>query len=167
MSYRNEVGLFLGLLSYPFDLDGKKFYSQKIKKFFEKHREFLHKYDVASPTPNEKDKLYIPKGYRMFGTQGLAILSLVDDYSFFTRVFSKNHIQSILKKGEQDEGERIGNDTLSRKFHFKSVVTSGVMETVVTDKGDSITLNDLARKTFLKEDDRYTYIGIIRLKIDS
>ena len=167
MSYRNEVGLFLGLLSYPFDLDGKKFYSQKIEKFFEKHCEFLHKYDVSTPAPNGNDKLYIPKGYRMFGTQGLAVLSLVDDYSFFTRVFSKNHIQSILNKGEQDEEECMGNDTLSRKFHFKSVVTSGVMETVVTDKRESITLNDLARKTFLKEDDRYTYIGIIRLKIDS
>lgn len=167
MSYKNEVGLFLGLLSYPFDLDGKKFYTQKIEKFFEKHREFLHQYDVGDLVPNENDKLYIPKGYRMFGTQGLAVLSLVDDYSFFTRVFSKNHIQSILNKGEQDKKESPENEAFNRRFHFKSVVTSGVMETIIAENGDTITLNDLARKTFLKDTDRYTYIGIIRLKIDS
>lgn len=167
MSYKNEVGLFLGLLSYPFDLDGKKFYTQKIVKFFKKHREFLHKYDAGNLVPNENDKLYIPKGYRMFGTQGLAVLSLVDDYSFFTRVFSKNHIQSILKKGEQDEKESSENEAFNRKFHFKSVVTSGVMETIIAENGDTLTLNNLARETFLKDDNCYTYIGIIRLKIDS
>ena len=167
MSYKNEVGLFLGLLSYPFDLDGKTFYDQKIVKFFEIHRKFLRKYDVdTSISIANENELYDPRGYRLFGTQGLAILSLVDDYSFFTRVFNKNHIQTILEKDNDNKKKNTKNDPFIEKFNFKSVVVSGVMETITSDSKDSITLKDKARKTFLKKEDRYTYIGIIRLKID-
>ena len=164
MSYKNEVGLFLGLLSYPFDLDGKKFYDQEIVNFFKTHLKYLRKYDniISDSSDNDNDVLYDPRGYRLFGTQGLAILSLVDDYSFFTRVFNKNHIQSILKKNKDNDGPLI------KDFNFKSVVVSGVMETIPTENGGQITLKNKARKTFLKKEkeEKYTYIGIIRLKID-
>lgn len=161
MSYRNEFGLFLGFLSYPFDLDGKKFYEQEIVSFFKTHLKDLRKYDNNSSNSSDNDNvLYDPRGYRLFGTQGLAILSLVDDYSFFTRVFNKNHIQSILKKDKDNKGPLI------KDFNFKSVVVSGVMETITAEKEAPITLEKIARKTFLKKEDRYTYIGIIRLKID-
>lgn len=165
MSYRNEVGLFLGLLSYPFDLDGKSFYDQQIVKFFEIYRKFLRKYDIDAPISIDDDELYVPKGYRLFGTQGLAILSLVDDYSFFTRVFNKNHIQTVLEKDNNNK-KNIENDPFIKEFNFKSVVVSGVMETIPTETGGYITLKNKARKTFLAKEDKYTYIGIIRLKID-
>ena len=163
MNYKNEVGLFIGLLSYPFKLDGRKFYKDNIVNFFETHREFLHKYDDCSGKIIDDELLYKPAGYRLFGTQGLAILSLVDDYSFFTRVFNKNHIQTILLKkntGSEDDTTIREKD---EEFHFNSIVTSGVMET-----DDNDTIKDKAKKSFLlKGEKKHTFLGIIRLKIDS
>ena len=163
MSYKNETGLFIGLLSYPFDLDGKKFYNRIIVDFFKTHRQFLHEYDNCQSKWLDDGLLYKPTGYRLFGTQGLAILSLVDDYSFFTRVFNKNHIQTILNKNKSHPRDT----NFVKKFHFSSIVTSGVMESI-SMSGETITLKDKAKETFLKNGkERHTFIGIIRLKIDS
>jgi hypothetical protein len=54
----------------------------------------------------------------MFGTQGLVVLSLIDDYSFCSRHFNKNHIRTLL------EGKAITEDS----FKFKSIVVTGVTE---------------------------------------
>lgn len=162
MSYKNEVGLFIGLLSYPFDLDGRKFYNKIIVDFFETHRDFLHKYDNCRSKRIDDELLYKPTGYRLFGTQGLAVLSLVDDYSFFTRVFNKNHIQTILNKKSCHHKD----SSFIKKFHFSSIVTSGVMESI-SDSVKTLTLKDKAKGTFLKNGkEKHSFIGIIRLKID-
>lgn len=141
-----KEGIFLGLLSYPYFYDGKSIYA-KLEIFFNKHKENLQIYD-----PDTKDNifLYKPAGYRMFGSQGLAVLSLVDDYTFFNRHFNKNHIQSCIKD--------------SSDLMFNSTVISGVTE--IDDTAESC-LIEKAKQTFLREDgEKYHFIGIIRVKIN-
>lgn len=142
-----KVGLFLGLLSYPYYCDGEKLY-EKLNSFFKEHKERIWKFE---PDKREEENiLYKPSGYRMFGTQGLAVLSLVDDYTFYNRHFNKNHIQSCIQKG--------GN------LIFNSTVISGITE---IDDATESSLVEKAQQTFLRaEEEKYHYIGIIRLKIN-
>ena len=141
-------GLFLGFLSYPYYVDGQKMCEDVVMPFFEEHKNRILKYD-----DNVLDEsLYYPAAYRMFGTQGLAVLSLIDDYSFCSRHFNKNHIRTLL------ENKKIDEDL----YKFKSIVVTGVTETLTKDKG----IKEKAEETFLKKTERYPYIGVIRLKID-
>lgn len=142
-------GLFLGFLSYPYYVDGREDIFQKIiSPFFYKHKKKLNKRDNI----NVDDSLYDPRVYRMFGTQGLVVLSLIDDYSFCSRHFNKNHIRTLL------EGRTITEDS----FKFKSIVVTGVTEV----KEGEPAINEKARNTFLRQSARYPFVGIIRLKID-
>lgn len=144
-----QNGLFLGFLSYPYYVDGREdIYLNVIEPFFEKHRERLNKRDSV----DVETSLYNPRAYRMFGTQGLVVLSLIDDYSFCSRHFNKNHIRTLL------EGRAITEDS----FKFKSIVVTGVTE---VKEGES-TINKKASNTFLRQNERYPFVGIIRLKID-
>lgn len=146
-----ETGLFLSFVSYPFYKDGREIYTKVFSPFFEEHKKQIDRFDPAS---DDGSLPYRPAGYRMFGSQGLAILSLVDDFSFHNRFFNKNHIQTLLQNSDVDSD---GID-----LDFKSVVISGVSERCLTDR----TLEQSAVTTFLREDGRYPFIGIIRLKID-
>lgn len=144
-----QNGLFLGLLSYPYYVDGKEdIYRNVINPFFEEHRKRLNKRD----SDDVEKPLYKPCAYRMFGTQGLVVLSLIDDYSFCSRHFNKNHIRTLL------EGRAASEDS----FKFKSIVVTGVTEV----KEREPFINQKASDTFLKEVDKYPFMGIIRLKID-
>ena len=100
-----SYGLFLGFLSYPYYVDGKQLSREVVVPFFKEHRDRILKYD------NKKldEALYKPAVYRMFGTQGLVALSLIDDYSFCSRHFNKNHIRTLL------DGKVVGDDLLSLK----------------------------------------------------
>lgn len=144
MTHFEQEGLFLGLISYPFNRDGKSLYKDKLSAFFKKHKDGLAKYDISGIA----DSLYDPRAYRMFGSQGLAILALVDDYNFYNRHFNKNHIQTLLNDDD---------------LIFNSIVISGVTE---VDDSSCSGLMDKAKNTFLRKNDRYNYIGIIRLKIN-
>lgn len=143
-----DTGLFLSFISYPFFVDGRKLYNETLKDTFSKHRDKLYLYD---PCGFHDQNLYKPEGYRMFGSHGLVILSLVDDYMFFHRYFNKNHLQSLL-------GERNLNNP--HKFDFKSEIISGVTE----NDGESLEVK--AKNSFLLEDKRFPFIGIIRMKTD-
>lgn len=144
-----QNGLFLGFLSYPYYVDGREdIYLGVIEPFFEKHRERLNKRDSV----DVETSLYNPRAYRMFGTQGLVVLSLIDDYSFCSRHFNKNHIRTLL------EGRTVSEDS----FKFKSIVVTGVTEI----KEGEPAINEKASDTFLRQNERYPFVGIIRLKID-
>ena len=144
-----EQGLFLGLISYPFSIDGKELY-KKLQSIFYSHKENLKKHSNESdPVDNQ---LYAPVAYRMFGTHGLAVLSLVDDYAFCSRIFNPNHIK--LSKTDKS----INN----MKNMFQSVVITGASET----EDEAFSLRKKAEDTFLRKDDMFPFIGIIRLKID-
>ena len=133
MTHFEQEGLFLGLISYPFNRDGKSLYKDKLSTFFKKHKESIAKYDISGID----DSLYVPRAYRMFGSQGLAILALVDDYNFYNRHFNKNHIQTLLNDDD---------------LIFNSIVISGVTE---TDDSSCSGLMDKAKNTFLRKNDRY------------
>ena len=143
-----DKGLFLSFISYPFFVDGKKLYNETLRDTFGKHKDKLRQYD---PTGFHDQYLYKPEGYRMFGSHGLVILSLVDDYVFFHRHFNKNHLQSLL---EEDVSSQ------PHIYDFKSEIISGVTET----GGES--LEDKAKKSFLLQESRFPFIGIIRMKVD-
>ena len=141
-------GLFLGFLSYPYYVDGKQVSSKVVVPFFEEHRNRIVKYD-----DKELDKsLYKPAVYRMFGTQGLSVLSLIDDYSFCSRHFNKNHIRTLLERRKVEDN----------LYKFKSIVVTGIMETKKGEMG----IKEKAETTFLKKEERYPYIGVIKLKIN-
>lgn len=142
-----EQGLFLGLISYPFSVDGKELYVE-LQSIFNAHTNNLKR---QSDEPDKIDKqLYVPVAYRMFGTHGLAILSLIDDFAFCSRIFNPNNIHNI--------GEPINN----MKNMFRSVVITGTSET----EDDTLGLRKKAEDTFLRKDCKFPFIGIIRLKID-
>ena len=152
-----DLGVFLSFIKYPYDIDGKELYNETFKPFFEKHKERILKYNPDSKNDGDPDpnaNIYIPAGYRMFGSSGLAILSLVDDYSFYSRFFSINHIRTVHSE------EKSGPDSPQYE-KIKSVVISGVVE-----KDKEVSLEDWAKDTFLRKEKRFSYIGIIRLKID-
>lgn len=144
MTHFEKQGLFLGLLSYPYNYDGKELY-KKLKTFFENHKNNLWKYETNS---RENNITYKPAGYRMFGSQGLAILSIVDDYTFYNRHFNKNHIQSCIDCDDD--------------LVFNTTVISGITES----QNQESYLIAKAKNTFLRENNKYHFIGIIRVKIN-
>lgn len=155
-----EFGFFLSFISYPFSIDGKELFDKILCPFFSSHKKQISQVDSEAKKGNDPyPYLYTPAGYRMFGSQGLALLSLVDDYSFYNRYFNKNHIQSLLTN--RDTTYR---NAMKRIDYVRSVVISGIREKEESGR----TITQVAKDTFLKKNiqDRYHYIGIIRLKID-
>ena len=140
-----ETGLFLSFISYPFYVDGKTLYNTTLKRSFKEHKAALKRYD---PSNDDDKNLYIPAGYRMFGSHGLVILSLVDDYMFFHRHFNKNHLQTLLK------------DNSNTGYDYNSVIISGV-----TEKEEEA-LEQKAQDSFLLSENKFPYVGIIRIKVD-
>lgn len=156
MPFEN-IGIFLSFISYPYYKDGKDMYDNVFEPFFAQHKRQISIYDPdMSRNKDAYSCVYEPAGYRMFGSRGLAILSLVDDYSFYNRFFNKNHIHSSLVI-DQDKSKMVDLD-------FRSEVISGVYERKESDR----TLLQIASETFLQPVDskRFRFIGIIRLKID-
>lgn len=149
-------GLFLGFLYYPYDVDGTELFEKVVAPFFEEHRNRLNKYDIEKIEISSL--LYNPVAYRMFGTQRLTVLSLIDDYSFCSRHFNKNHIQSLLdERTQKNHSESVD----IRKYKFKSIVVTGICET----DGET-NIKDKVGVTIHKKNGKYPYFGVIRLKID-
>lgn len=153
----DKEGLFLAFISYPFQVDGKKIFKEVISKFFEQHKARLYQYDQSSNVG--ADLMYKPVAYRMFGSQGLLVISLLDDYSFCSRHFNKNHIRTLLEDANPDE--KIDNDLLK----YKSVVITGVHECKEEER-ETQSLEKKAKDTFLRKEKQYPFVGVIRLKID-
>lgn len=147
MKFEDE-GLFLGLVSYPFYIDGGNIFNNIFKGFFQnQHRkEYLEKL-----APCLDPALYNPVAYRMFGNHGLAILALIDDYAFCSRIFNSGHIKI--------------DDRAKRDNMYKCIALTGFSEPFL----DSMRyLRERADQTFLlpKEEKRYPFIGIIRIKLE-
>lgn len=135
--YFEDKGLFLSFISYPFFIDGRKLYKETLKDTFEEHKKKLLKYD---PDGRSDEYLYNPEGYRMFGSHGLVVLSLVDDHMFSHRHFNKNHLQSLLKEVDKNDDKKH-----EHIFNFKSEIVSGVTET------EKESLENKAKKCFLRD----------------
>lgn len=152
--YCNPHGIFVGLLSYPFQVNGRDLYERFVVPFFIQHQEYLHSHYPTEVNEKEQiQELYQPKGYRMFGKQGLAVLALHDDMAFAFRIFNSSHIDI------DNLDEKMSIDDI---YRFKSVIISGTSES----RSQKPYLLRKAKNTFLRRRKRYPYIGIIRLKID-
>lgn len=149
-------GILLGLVSFPFDIDGGELYGEVFAKFFQKHREsYLEKF--AQKEQKLDKKLYNPTAYRMFGNHGLAIVSLIDDYAFGSRMFNFSHILSHQSK--------------QTKYNCKIVAVTGSSEIFMEDQNNDGYLRRRAEDTFLRDstdtpDKCYPFLGIIRMKLD-
>lgn len=158
-TYFQDCGVIVGLVSYPFHVDGEKLYEEVFKEqFFTKYKRNINKY---STEPLE-DHLYTPTAYRLFGNYGLAILSLIDDFAFPDRIFHSNHGYGEEDYGEETRREEgVSFDFWKYQYNCKSI--TGIMETDQEDPGG---LKNKAEQTFLRKDKKYPFIGIIKLKID-
>lgn len=147
MKFEDE-GLFLGLVSYPFFIDGGNIFNNIFKGFFQnQHREgYLEKL-----APDLDPALYNPVAYRMFGNHGLAILALIDDYAFCSRIFNSGHIKI--------------DDGAQRDNMYKCIALTGFSEPFLNSKKY---LRERSNQTFLLPDEekRYPFIGIIRIKLE-
>ncbi|MBR1706777.1 MAG: hypothetical protein IJ721_08360 [Bacteroidales bacterium] len=140
-------GLFVGLVSYPFFIDGRDLYHHIFSGFFERqHRQgYL---EALSPGKALDRNLYRPEGYRMFGKYGIAVLSLIDDYAFCSRIFNSGHIKVENRYAAENK--------------YKSVVLTGSSE----KQTDEPYLYRRALDSFLLDELKFPFIGIIRLKVD-
>lgn len=153
-----EEGLFIGLVKFDFHIDGGRLFKGIFEKFFElQHRKYYLK-ELNRPGPDSS--LYTPKAYRMFGSHGLAILSLIDEYAFCSRIFNAGHIQVNGR-----------NKKIKGLNQYKTVVLTGSSECFVND--DKPYLRTRAEDSFLRgpeseigHRERYPFIGIIRIKLD-
>lgn len=138
-----QKGLFVGLISFPYDIKGDKFFNKIITPLFNSHREYLKsccgEFDLSN-------SLYKPHAYRMFGRFGLAVISLIDDFGFGARIFDSGHL---------DWDDDVKVEELENLCRFKSVVLLGT-----SDK-------EQQKYPFMKEKERFPFFGIIRLKVDN
>ncbi len=146
-----KCGLVLGLIAYPFQLEGKELYREVLEKqFFSNYKNGIDKYSLQK-LPNH---LYDPRGYRLFGNYGLLVVSLIDDFAFCDRIFHANH-------GYRDTDK---NET---KYQHSSKVITGI-----SCAKTPAYLENKAKQTFLRKGDdhtekRYPFIGINKLKINN
>jgi len=146
--YKYETrGLFIALISYPFNMDGKDLFDNVFSDFFKKHVEYL----TELSTNGLDDELYKPAGYRLVGGQGLAVLSLIDDYAFASRIFNQAHF------------DELNYGVYEKVSKCKAVVLTGSSEIEEEDFNSS--LQHVSKNTFSNE--AYPFIGILRLKVDS
>lgn len=84
----NDCGLLIGLISTPRCINSEDFYKSEIEEnLFSIYRN--RRFENQQNQQNEY--LYNPKGYKTFGNHNLAIISLIDDYSYPNRVFHPAH----------------------------------------------------------------------------
>lgn len=139
-----QNGLFVGLISFPYDIEGNEFFKEIITPFFDSHRKYLEDCCGGSSLPVD---LYKPHAYRMFGRFGLAVISLIDDFGFGARIFNSGHLD-----WENDPEKQKKLENLSR---FKSIVLIGT-----SDK-------EQREYPFMRKENRFPFFGIIRLKVDN
>lgn len=147
----DRVGLLCSFVSYPYDVDGRNLYDKVFSRFFSYHRDQWEASEQGE-FGEYHESIYMSAGYRMFGSQGLLVLSLIDDYSFCTRHFHKNQIKALFKKNKEAVDESL--------WDFNNNVVSGI-----TDKDDCDLLSK-SKNTFLKEKERFPFVGVIRLKFN-
>lgn len=154
MKFEKE-GLFIGLVKFAFHIDGKQLFDGIFSPFLTTQHKTNYLSRLTSKT--QPEYLYKPRAYRMFGSHGLAILALIDDYAFCSRIFNAGHIDV------QDN-----DDSVKKINQYTTVVLTGSSETFDDDKSNDDYLKKRALKTFLLSDGqkKYPFIGIMRIKLN-
>lgn len=100
---------------------------------------------------NEKHLFYNPQAYCLLGNYDLAVISVIDDFSFSSKYF---HPYSHLDKRSDDPKAEMPG--------FNYHITKG-SSSVIT--GEEAYLIPKAKDTFLRQKDRYPFIGISSIKV--
>lgn len=145
-----KKGLLVGIIAYPFDCSGEDFFKCEFKEgLFGMYKGTVaESFGGHQKTEYEETSVYEPKGYNLFGGYNLAVLSLIDGYALGNRVFHMGH-------GNQ------GADVEHTNYRYQ--VLTGVGCSIC--EGEDY-LDKKAHDTFLREDDRFPYIAVTRLKLN-
>jgi hypothetical protein len=151
----DETSLFIGLTTLPLHKDSYDFYEKSIKANFDDYkkriREFHQKLFSAGETEGTKkkldkfDKLYDPNAYFLFGEFDLAVISLIDDFSFATKKFRPR-----------------GDDT------FKYQVNTGLIPIIQVDSSsESFDIVRHYEDKVFKPQQKLPLIGITGIKLNN
>lgn len=148
MEYKVDTcGLVIGLLDNYSTMPSEKLFEEEFKNdLFSKYKE-----DVEQHGGKIDNELYHPVGYHLFGNCNMAVLSLIDDFAFPNRVLHTGHGYSSDIEGK-------------RKYTLQ--IINGI-HTWIEGVPELHTLKEQAKATFLKEEDRYPFIGIVNYKINN
>lgn len=135
----DNFGLSIGLIQYSFMTSGKELFENFKENLFAKYRRNIRR--LANNSGLHRH-LYMPAGYRMFGSRGLAILSLMDDYAFGNRIFNPNHHKACEER------------------YDARIITA------IAESNNGNYLLSMAKKTFLKKNGRFPFVGIMKMKVD-
>lgn len=153
-----NCAIFAGLITTPINKNSKDFFKNEFKNkigglFSEYKKELLNTYDDAEWIEKETKRLvnlYKPRAYNIFGQMDMAILSLVDDFSFGSHAFRPNHIFKGLH-----------NDIA---FQYDYQILTGYIPIVSLPR---TTLEDKWEFVINRSENRFPLIGITKIKINS
>lgn len=144
--YVSDCGLFIGLVTEP--VTKKDFFDTEFKQgLFKEYLKELNTKTLTESFPKDS-KLYHPVAYRIFGEYDLAIFSIVDDLDFGLQIFKPAH---GYHRNKGDE------------YIYSTQVINGLVSS--TEKNEK--LEAIAENTFLKDNLRFPYISITKLKISN
>lgn len=151
-----DTGLLVGLISYPYNVKGANFFNEEFKKnlFCKYKKGTANSLELNESEIYKSSPIYEPKGYHLFGDYNMAVLSLIDGYALGNRVFHPGH-------GYHGSSEE-SNESKNYNYQLITGITYEEKET-----GPCNYLRDKAKKTFLKADNRYPFIGITRFKLNN
>lgn len=144
----DDYGLLIGLLSTPEGMNTDDFFQEEIKEnlstIYKKGR-FGGKADNT--------KLYTYKGYKTFGDHDLAVLALIDDFSYPNRVFHPSH------------GSRCESGAEYYNYEYQIMTCLNTLP-YSKEKENTDTLHELMwnEKSSI---DEYPYICITRAKVSN
>ena len=150
-----DCGLLNILISYPFKVNGCKFFHEEFEnKIFKIYKEeSADSFGGCQKKNYINSQMYKPFGYHLFGNYNLAVLSLVDGYAFGNRVFHPGH--GYHRDPQEDN---------TQKTDYNYQLLTG---TSYHEEGEKEYLLTKARKTFLRKKERYPFIGITRFKLNN
>lgn len=149
-TYRiDDYGLLIGLISTPAGVDTDTFFNNEIEKNLSK----LYKKNRFKT--NEETKLYTFKGYKTFGDHDLAVISLIDDFSYPNRVFHPAH-------GNRQESSSYYN------YEYQIMTCLNTLPESSKDIVSNVKLENFIWPSENKQSiDQYPYICITRAKLSN
>lgn len=146
----DDYGLLIGLISTPAGVNTDTFFKDEI----EKNLSELYKKNRFK-TNTENTKLYTFKGYKTFGDHDLAVISLIDDFSYPNRVFHPAH-------GNREENDFFFN------YEYQIMTCLNTLPENSKDAVSNIKLENFIWPAEVKQSiDQYPYICITRAKLSN
>lgn len=132
----DKTSLFIGYTSLPLKGDSRDFYKENIEDLFTDYKKkikYFHEqlFDTTDSAIEQFEDLYNPQGYFLFGEFDLAVIALIDDFSFATKKFRphkesfKYQVNTGLIPVFRKDGQPIEGDTFDVRHLFSKDVFAG------------------------------------------